>query len=195
MYHHAHRACLLLCCSPRRRRLRRSTAADAAGARRLAAPAFRLLRHQEVPLGEVGASSSSARRASGHPPGQLVDGPGAGRHRYQRELEHPDPARYSLVWLSQSGSIRAGPTASGCSGTRHDARAMLLEGPLARPDSDGTVTFHTRWAPVHWATALVAWRRPIHRRDGADRRDRRRGLTPDLSAACACRRRARGRAS
>lgn len=60
--------------------------------------------------------------------------------------EPPDPARYSLVWLSQYGldpgrsyRIRVQREAP------YDSRAILLESPLTRAESSGRVTVHTRW--------------------------------------------------
>lgn len=103
--------------------------------------------HQEGPLGEVGVQ-------------QLVNMDGTLDTRLdswsialapegvsiQASWEHPDPARYSLVWLTQIGldsgrSYRVRVQREPPSGDRD----LRVESPLLRPDDDGSIAFHTHW--------------------------------------------------
>jgi hypothetical protein len=111
-------------------------------------PHFDCSVYREGPFGEVGAAQFVS--PEGVPDMRLdnwsttlaPDGIAIGA-----SWDHPDPARYSLVWLfSQDGldrrrsyRIRVQRDAP------DDERAMLLESPLARPGRDGRIAVYTRW--------------------------------------------------
>jgi hypothetical protein len=66
--------------------------------------------------------------------------------RIDASWDHPDPARYSLVWLSLDGldpgrsyrfRVQWSPS--------DDDRELRVESPLLHPDEGGSIAFYTRW--------------------------------------------------
>lgn len=69
--------------------------------------------------------------------------------RINASWEYPDPARYSLVWLSQGGLDRNRSYRIRIQAEVPNGEAwLLLESPPARPDDEDRIHVLTRWAPL-----------------------------------------------